>query len=32
VTPAILPVFVAAGVGVAMVLTFLGFRFFTFRP
>ncbi len=32
VTPAILPVFIAAGVGVAMVVTFLGFRFFAFRP
>ena len=32
VTPAILPLFVAAGVGAAMVLTFLGFRFFAFRP
>ncbi len=31
VTPAILPLFVAAGVGVAMVVTFLGFRFFAFR-
>ncbi len=31
VTPAILPVFVAVGVAVAMVLTFLGFRFFAFR-
>ena|SRR5271165_5055877 len=31
VTPAILPVFVAAGVGVAMVLTFFGFRSFAFR-
>jgi putative flippase GtrA len=31
VTPAILPVFVAAGSGAAMVLTFLGFRFFAFR-
>ena len=30
-TPAILPLFVAAGVGAAMVLTFLGFRFFAFR-
>jgi putative flippase GtrA len=29
-TPAILPLFVAAGA--AMVLTFLGFRFFAFRP
>jgi putative flippase GtrA len=32
VTPAILPLFVAAGSGVAMMLTFLGFRFFAFRP
>lgn len=31
VTPAILPLFVAAGSGAAMVLTFLGFRFFAFR-
>jgi putative flippase GtrA len=31
VTPALLPLFVAAGVGVAMVVTFLGFRFFAFR-
>ncbi len=31
VAAAILPLFVAAGVGVAMVVTFLGFRFFTFR-
>jgi putative flippase GtrA len=31
VTPAILPLFVAAGSGTAMVLTFLGFRFFAFR-
>ena len=31
VTPAILPVFIAVGVGVAMVVTFLGFRFFAFR-
>lgn len=31
VTPAILTLFVAAGVGVAMVVTFLGFRFFAFR-
>jgi putative flippase GtrA len=30
VTPAILPLFVAAGSGAAMVLTFLGFRFFAF--
>jgi putative flippase GtrA len=32
VTPAILPLFVAAGSGAAMTLTFLGFRFFAFRP
>jgi putative flippase GtrA len=32
VTPSILPLFVAAGSGVAMVLTFVGFRFFAFRP
>jgi putative flippase GtrA len=31
VTPAILPLFIAAGSGVAMVLTFIGFRFFAFR-
>jgi putative flippase GtrA len=31
VTPAILPLFVAAGCGAAMVLTFVGFRFFAFR-
>jgi putative flippase GtrA len=31
VTPAILPLFVAAGTGAAMVLTFVGFRFFAFR-
>jgi putative flippase GtrA len=31
VVPAVLPLFVAAGVGVAMVTTFLGFRFFAFR-
>ena len=31
-TPAILPLFVAAGSGAAMVLTFAGFRFFAFRP
>ena len=31
VTPAVLPLFVAAGCGAAMVLTFLGFRFFAFR-
>jgi putative flippase GtrA len=32
VTPAILPLFVAAGSGAAMILTFIGFRFFAFRP
>jgi putative flippase GtrA len=32
VTPAILPLFVAAGSGTAMGLTFVGFRFFAFRP
>jgi putative flippase GtrA len=32
VTPGILPLFVAAGSGAAMVLTFIGFRFFAFRP
>ena len=31
VTPAILPLFVAAGSGAAMVLTFIGFRSFAFR-
>ncbi len=31
VTPAILPLFVACGAGAAMVLTFIGFRFFAFR-
>ena len=31
VTPAILPLFVAAGSGAAMLLTFVGFRFFAFR-
>jgi putative flippase GtrA len=31
ITPAILPLFVAAGSGVSMALTFLGFRFFAFR-
>jgi putative flippase GtrA len=31
VTPAILPLFIAAGAGVAMVVTFIGFRFFAFR-
>ena len=32
VTPGILPLFVAAGSGVAMVVTFAGFRVFAFRP
>ena len=32
VTPAILPLFVAAGSGAAMFLTFIGFRVFAFRP
>ena len=32
VTPAILPLFVAAGSGAAMILTFVGFRSFAFRP
>ena len=32
VSPAILPLFVAAGAGAAMVATFIGFRFFAFRP
>jgi len=32
VTPAILPLFVAAGGGAAMILTFVGFRFFAFSP
>ena len=31
VTPMILPLFVAAGSGAAMILTFVGFRFFAFR-
>ena len=31
VTPAILPLFVAVGSGAAMILTFVGFRFFAFR-
>jgi putative flippase GtrA len=31
VAPAILPLFVAAGCGAAMILTFVGFRFFAFR-
>jgi putative flippase GtrA len=31
VTPAILPLFIAAGSGVAMVFTFFGFRSFAFR-
>ena len=32
VTAAILPLFVAAGSAVAMAVTFVGFRFFAFRP
>ena len=32
VTPGVLPLFVAAGSGVAMAATFAGFRFFAFRP
>jgi putative flippase GtrA len=32
VVPAVLPLFVAAGAGSAMILTFVGFRFFAFRP
>ena len=32
VTPAILPLFVAPGSGAAMILTFVGFRLFAFRP
>ena len=32
VTPAILPLFIAAGSGAAMILTFVGFRLFAFRP
>lgn len=31
VTPAILPLFIAIGSGVAMILTFVGFRHFAFR-
>ena len=31
VTPGLLPLFVAAGSGVAMVVTFVGFRWFAFR-
>ena len=31
VTPGVLPLFVAAGSGVAMVVTFVGFRWFAFR-
>jgi putative flippase GtrA len=31
-TPAILPLFIAAGGGGAMILTFVGFRLFAFRP
>lgn len=30
--PAILPLFIGAGSGVAMIVTFVGFRFFAFRP
>jgi putative flippase GtrA len=32
VVPAILPLFVAVGTGFSMVFTFVGFRFFAFRP
>lgn len=32
VNPAILPLFVAAGAGAAMIVTFIGFRHFAFRP
>jgi putative flippase GtrA len=32
VTPNVLPLFVAAGSGAAMILTFVGFRLFAFRP
>jgi putative flippase GtrA len=32
VRPAILPLFIAAGSAVAMAVTFVGFRFFAFRP
>jgi putative flippase GtrA len=32
VTPVILPLFIAAGCGVAMTVTFVGFRWFAFRP
>jgi len=32
VSPKILPLFVACGSGSAMLLTFMGFRFFAFRP
>lgn len=31
VTPAFLPVYIAAGIGVSMVVTFVGFRSFAFR-
>ena len=31
VTPGILPLFIAAGAGVAMAITFVGFRWFAFR-
>ena len=32
VKPGILPLFVAAGVAVSMIVTFAGFRVFAFRP
>lgn len=32
VTPGFLPIYIAAGVGVSMVVTFVGFRSFAFRP
>jgi putative flippase GtrA len=32
VTPAVLPLFIAAGCGAAMAVTFVGFRWFAFRP
>ncbi len=31
VTPGVLPLFIAAGAGVAMAITFIGFRWFAFR-
>ena len=31
VTPAVLPLFIAAGVGAAMIVTYVGFRLFAFR-